>query len=68
MALITDLFEAYLKHQRSAILEYPQIKNSLEEIMKTTEFGSRCEIDIHKNGPGVSKPDLVFIPINVFFF
>ncbi|XP_057316330.1 BRISC and BRCA1-A complex member 2-like [Hydractinia symbiolongicarpus] len=52
VALITDLFEAYLKHQRSAILEYPQVKNSFEEFMKTTKFGSRCEIDILKNGPG----------------
>ena len=64
--LVTDLYTAYSSHQRSRLLKYPQLCEQMEQLLSTTQYGSICEVDIQKKGPGTFNDTIkLLIPINV---
>lgn len=64
--VITDLYNAYCNHQRSRLSDYPQLNKQMKQVVSSTQYGSLCEVDIKKNGPGTYNDTIkIIIPIKV---
>jgi len=64
--VVSDIYASYLSHQRTATLNYPQLREQMKDLMSDPINGSMCEVSIVKNGPGTYNDTLkVLVPINI---
>jgi len=64
--LVTDIYASFSSHQRSVVLNYPQLRDQMKELLADPQYGSVCEVDILKNGPGTYNDTVkMLLPINI---